>query len=162
MHSAGIMHRDLKSENILIDEECRIKICDFGMARTISPNPFNDYDENSKFSEKPEFSKSTTIATCLTRNLCTRWYRAPELYLLEDHYDSKLDMWGLGCIISEMTYLNHKKDVQNTDKILFISEEEQQNIISDNDGSTASTDHELFKNIVDSSAVKNILNIIGP
>ena len=34
-HSAGIMHRDIKPANILIDAECQIRLCDFGLSRTV-------------------------------------------------------------------------------------------------------------------------------
>ena len=44
IHSANVMHRDIKPANILVDSECRIKICDFGLARTRSDLPYDDMD----------------------------------------------------------------------------------------------------------------------
>ena len=35
LHSAGVLHRDIKTANILLNEDCSIKICDFGLSRTI-------------------------------------------------------------------------------------------------------------------------------
>lgn len=42
LHSANIMHRDIKPANILVDSECRVKICDFGLSRTRVPLPYDD------------------------------------------------------------------------------------------------------------------------
>jgi len=56
MHSMGVYHRDLKPSNILMNRECRAKICDFGLARVVE-------DEEE----------------ALTQYVVTRWYRAPEV-----------------------------------------------------------------------------------
>lgn len=38
LHNSNVIHRDIKSANLLIDDECQIKVCDFGLSRTIQPN----------------------------------------------------------------------------------------------------------------------------
>lgn len=76
IHSAGVVHRDLKPGNLLVNEECDLKICDFGLARG--------------------------IGECMTDYVVTRWYRPPELLLLCDHYGPAVDMWGVGCIAMEL------------------------------------------------------------
>jgi serine/threonine protein kinase len=82
MHSANIMHRDLKPSNILINADCDLKICDFGLSRG-----FGD--------EVDEFLKKTAYVV-------TRWYRAPEVSLLNKSYNKSLDMWSVGCIFAEL------------------------------------------------------------
>jgi len=83
MHSIGVYHRDLKPSNILVNRECKAKICDFGLARVVE-----DEDEQ------------------LTQYVVTRWYRAPEVVLNERHYGAELDVWSVGCILAEMYYRN--------------------------------------------------------
>lgn len=82
LHSAGILHRDLKPSNILINSNCQIKICDFGLSRTMV----------SEFFNKP----------IMTEFIATRWYRAPEVLLGSKYYSTKSDMWSLGCLIYEL------------------------------------------------------------
>ncbi|KAI9917630.1 hypothetical protein PsorP6_013339 [Peronosclerospora sorghi] len=80
LHSADVLHRDLKPSNILVNSDCRIKICDFGLARHA-----NDRD----------------LAEGLSEYVVTRWYRAPEL-LLANAYTKAIDMWSIGCIFAEL------------------------------------------------------------
>lgn len=81
MHSANIMHRDLKPSNILINADCDLKICDFGLSRG--------------FGEVDKILKNTAYVV-------TRWYRAPEVSLLNKSYNQSLDMWSVGCIFAEL------------------------------------------------------------
>ncbi|KAI9723079.1 MAG: hypothetical protein M1828_004327 [Chrysothrix sp. TS-e1954] len=80
LHDNWILHRDLKTSNILMNNRGEIKIADFGMARHYSdPPPPN-----------------------LTQLVVTLWYRAPELLLGADKYGRAIDMWSIGCIFGEL------------------------------------------------------------
>lgn len=76
IHSAGIIHRDLKPSNIAVNEDCELKILDFGLARHAE-------DE-------------------MTGYVATRWYRAPEIMLNWMKYNNNVDIWSVGCIMAEM------------------------------------------------------------
>eukprot|EP01028_Stygiella_incarcerata_P002344 TRINITY_DN143_c1_g2_i2.p1 TRINITY_DN143_c1_g2~~TRINITY_DN143_c1_g2_i2.p1 ORF type:complete len:459 (-),score=85.90 TRINITY_DN143_c1_g2_i2:178-1554(-) len=84
IHAGNVVHRDLKPGNILVNKNCELKICDFGMARRV------DLGEE-KSSENP-----------LTMYVTTRWYRAPEIVLCSPVYDFSVDVWSVGCIFAEM------------------------------------------------------------
>ena len=62
IHSANVLHRDLKPGNLLVNSDCELKICDFGLARGIQEK----VDDSTGF---------------MTEYVATRWYRAPEIML---------------------------------------------------------------------------------
>lgn len=84
MHTADLLHRDIKPSNLLLNSECHVKVCDFGLARSIA-----DMDD----------VKSNHV---LTDYVATRWYRAPEILLGSTSYTRAVDMWSIGCILGEL------------------------------------------------------------
>ncbi|KAB0391471.1 hypothetical protein E2I00_004087 [Balaenoptera physalus] len=74
-----IIHRDIKPENILISQSGVVKLCDFGFARTLAApgEVYTDY-------------------------VATRWYRAPELLVGDVKYGKAVDVWAIGCLVTEM------------------------------------------------------------
>ena len=84
IHSAGIIHRDIKPSNLLINSDCHVKLCDFGLSRSISDL---DYNETKRV---------------LTDYVATRWYRSPEILLGSKKYSQSIDIWSTGCILAEM------------------------------------------------------------
>ena len=79
IHSQGVLHRDIKPQNILIDSSTnRVYICDFGSAKK-----FNGEEQNVAY-------------------ICSRYYRSPELIFGNTDYDASIDIWSLGCVIAEM------------------------------------------------------------
>lgn len=87
IHECGIIHRDLKPNNVLINQHCQINLCDFGWARSIPIE--SDISEGKR-------------ARALTLDVCTRFYRPPEIILRCTNYDQAADIWSFGCIVSEM------------------------------------------------------------
>ncbi|GIZ45970.1 hypothetical protein CKM354_000911400 [Cercospora kikuchii] len=102
LHSNWILHRDLKTSNILMNNRGEIKLADFGMARLVGdPAPSN-----------------------LTQLVVTLWYRAPELLLGTTTYDSSIDIWSLGCIFGELVtrepLFQGKNEVDQLSKIFSL------------------------------------------
>mmetsp|Transcript_12979 Transcript_12979/g.20117 ORF Transcript_12979/g.20117 Transcript_12979/m.20117 type:complete len:209 (-) Transcript_12979:337-963(-) len=115
LHSANLMHRDVKPANILIDEELNVVFCDFGFARTRV-----DHSEESINRHEPT-NESTLGRRRLSRHVTTRYYRAPEVILMEKHYDAAVDIWGLGCILAELLAASrvYRAENSSTSWILF-------------------------------------------
>jgi serine/threonine protein kinase len=83
LHSAGILHRDLKPRNLLVNSNCDLKICDFGLSRANIPYLL-------------------TKSAQMTDYISTRWYRAPEVILSQKQYTGAIDVWSVGCILAEL------------------------------------------------------------
>lgn len=79
LHSRWIIHRDLKTSNLLMNNRGQIKLADFGLARM-----FGD-----------PLGRMTSLVV-------TMWYRAPELLLGAAEYDTAVDLWSVGCIFAEL------------------------------------------------------------
>lgn len=99
LHDHWILHRDLKTSNILLNNRGEIKLADFGMARFVGdPAPAN-----------------------LTQLVVTLWYRSPELLLGATSYDGSVDIWSLGCIFGELLtrqpLLQGKNEVDQLSKV---------------------------------------------
>ncbi|XP_050205821.1 probable serine/threonine-protein kinase At1g54610 [Mercurialis annua] len=79
-HTRGVLHRDIKGSNLLVDDNGILKIADFGLATFFEPQ------SNAQ----------------LTSRVVTLWYRAPELLLGASHYGVSIDLWSTGCILGEL------------------------------------------------------------
>lgn len=99
IHTCKILHRDIKTSNILITKNGMLKLADFGLARAFSPNNPNK---------------------CLTNRVVTLWYRPPELLLGSRHYGPEIDMWGAGCIMAELWTRSAIMQGQNEQHQLFL------------------------------------------
>ncbi|KAF6164036.1 hypothetical protein GIB67_028740 [Kingdonia uniflora] len=78
-HSRGVMHRDIKGSNLLINNDGIFKMADFGLANFVS-----------------------TGRQQLTSRVVTLWYRPPELLLGSTDYGAAMDLWSVGCVFAEL------------------------------------------------------------
>lgn len=78
-HKRRVLHRDLKPQNLLINDLGELKLADFGLAR----------------------AKSVPSKT-FSNEVVTLWYRPPDVLMGSTEYTTSIDIWGVGCIFFEM------------------------------------------------------------
>lgn len=78
-HDNRVLHRDLKPQNLLINNQGQLKLADFGLARAFGI-PVNTF----------------------SNEVVTLWYRAPDVLLGSRTYNTSIDIWSAGCIMAEM------------------------------------------------------------
>jgi cyclin-dependent kinase 12/13 len=83
LHERKIIHRDIKSSNILISNLHQVKLADFGLARTLPSTEMKDKAD-------------------MTNNVITLWYRPPELLLGSVRYTPTIDIWSAACVLAEL------------------------------------------------------------
>ena len=107
LQQSNVLHRDLKPENVLItDDLTKVKLCDFGLARAVDLEGKEDKEDDSAMKAEEDIKASHTnphmAKVNLTAHVSTRWYRAPELSILERKYSNAIDIWSVGCIMGEL------------------------------------------------------------
>ncbi|KAG2145123.1 Pkinase-domain-containing protein [Suillus clintonianus] len=111
VHSAAVIHRDLKPGNLLVNSDCELKICDFGLSRGFDSAP----DEQVGH---------------LTEYVATRWYRAPEIMLAFRGYTRAIDVWSIGCIFAELMLGRPLFKVDQLNKILDVLGTPEEDVIN--------------------------------
>ncbi|CAN0928147.1 Probable serine/threonine-protein kinase At1g09600 [Linum grandiflorum] len=101
-HECGILHRDIKGSNLLINDDGVLKLGDFGLA--------NFYCDSSQ--------------QALTSRVVTLWYRAPELLLGATQYGVGIDLWSAGCILAELFAGKHVEQMHKIFKLCGSPSEE--------------------------------------
>jgi len=106
MHRSRVLHRDLKPSNILVNANCDLKVCDFGLSRGVKNlQPMKGEEQTDATKEDFEH---------LTEYVVTRWYRPPEILAESQCYGASADIWGVGCILAEMLSIDRRPIFRGT------------------------------------------------
>ena len=100
----GSIDAIMQPSNLLLNANCDLKICDFGLARTVTTTAAPSRCNNGSTGGGSTGDESTSNADYdlmhMTEYVVTRWYRAPELLLSCKKYTRSIDVWSVGCILA--------------------------------------------------------------
>lgn len=114
MHSLGLMHRDVKSRNVVLDEKWNVQLCDLGSARFFSK--FGHQDDLVRSEELDDKHEPGLSVDCTTPVQA-----APEISLNME-YDSMVDVWAAGCVIGQILKCDHEGLFDSTSRNGHLSE----------------------------------------
>ena len=148
LHKNNMIHRDVKPENLLIDENFNLKLCDFGFARKVKLNKYNNHIDT------------------MTDYVATRWYRSPELLLSGGIYGPEVDYWAIGCIMGELADGNPmfagEDEVDQLDCIIKILGNLPENLVNMYYENPIYNGKELLKIKKPETLAKRYLGILSP
>ena len=148
LHKNNMIHRDVKPENLLIDENFNLKLCDFGFARKVKLN------------------KNNNNIDTMTDYVATRWYRSPELLLSGGIYGPEVDYWAIGCIMGELADGNPmfpgEDEVDQLDCIIKILGNLPENLVNMYYENPIYNGKDLFKIKKPETLEKRYLGILSP
>ena len=148
LHKNNMIHRDVKPENLLIDENFNLKLCDFGFARKVKLN------------------KNNNNIDTMTDYVATRWYRSPELLLSGGIYGPEVDYWAIGCIMGELADSNPmfpgEDEVDQLDCIIKILGNLPENLVNMYYENPIYNGKDLFKIKKPETLEKRYMGILSP
>ena len=148
LHKNNMIHRDVKPENLLIDENFNLKLCDFGFARKVKLN------------------KNNNNIDTMTDYVATRWYRSPELLLSGGIYGPEVDYWAIGCIMGELADGNPmfpgEDEVDQLDCIIKILGNLPENLVNMYYENPIYNGKDLFKIKKPETLQKRYMGILSP
>ncbi|CCE63319.1 hypothetical protein TPHA_0E02270 [Tetrapisispora phaffii CBS 4417] len=131
LHSAGIIHGDIKPSNVLVNSDCQIKLTGFSYS----------------VSTETKITSNDTIKSNDSQS--SKWYRAPELILNYNEVSEASDVWSIGCVLAELfskrAFLKSKDYLGQLNRLLQILGTPPQSVLSK----------------IKSSSVKDYINRLG-
>lgn len=131
-HSQGVCHRDIKCENILLDENDVVKLIDFGFAKSYKTNGKSlENDIDLAASAHTHHSKKKSEDPLVSETYCGSYaYASPEILKGIPYDPFKSDVWAMGCVLYAMVFGRLPFDDRDPTKLIKVNFNELDRILS--------------------------------